>query len=376
MTIATISELGAVLTGTRIVHAEALQCDIPVQSVRHDAVQDFVKQETILVRVTTEAGLVGVGYSYTIGTGGSAVLSLLRDYLLPQMVGLDSARPEHIWQSLFKSTRSTTTGAITCLALAAIDTAVWDAKCQAIGLPLWMAGGGAQSKVPVYDTEGGWLNLETDELVRHALDSKDRGMRGVKIKIGKAKAYEDAERLTAVRDAVGPDIDIMVDANQCFTAAEAIQRAALFEPLDLFWFEEPLPADDITGHQRLAASTTIPIAVGESLYSLGQFREYLHAGAAAIVQADVSRVGGITPWFKIAHLAEASNVKMAPHFLMELHLSLLGAIENVLYLEHIPQLASVTLSEIEIIDGFAHVPQTPGLGIEWDFNALDKIRVA
>ena len=167
----------------------------------------------------------------------------------------------------------------------------------------------------------------------------------------------------------------MVDANQSMTWPEAKRRAHLFEKLDLFWLEEPLPAEDISGHALLAASTSLPIAVGESLYSISHFREYLAAGAAGIVQVDVARIGGITPWLKTAHLAEAFNVKVAPHFLMELHVSLAAAVPNALYVEHIPQLGRITTRPMEIADGHAVAPSEPGIGIAWDRDAIDRLRI-
>jgi L-alanine-DL-glutamate epimerase-like enolase superfamily enzyme len=168
---------------------------------------------------------------------------------------------------------------------------------------------------------------------------------------------------------------IMVDANTSFTVAEAVKRAKAFEPIDLFWLEEPLPADNVTGHAALARSTSIPIAVGETMYSAMQFQQYLHQNAVGIVQVDVARVGGITPWLKVAHMAESFNVKVCPHFLMEIHVSLAAAIPNGLYVEHIPQLRGVTKSEIKIENGMALAPTKPGLGIDWDFDAIDKLRV-
>jgi L-alanine-DL-glutamate epimerase-like enolase superfamily enzyme len=354
----------AVAVDGTIVSAEAWLSDLEVETVRTDAVQSFLKQETIFVRLRTAGGVEGIGYSYTIGTGGEAVLSLLRTCLLDVLVGLDVHRPEAVWRALFSATRATTVGAITSLALAAVDTAVWDARCTASGLPLWVAAGGSRPSIPLYDTEGGWLHYDTDELVAQALESQRRGLNGVKIKVGKPRGHEDAARLAAVRDAVGPGMDIMVDANQSLTAAEAIRRAALFEPLDIFWFEEPLPAEDVAGHRRLAQSTTLPVAVGESLYSVGHFREYLQSGAASIVQVDVARVG------------ESFNVAVAPHFLMELHVSLCCAVPNALYLEHIPQLRAVTTRELEVRDGHGVAPDAPGLGIAWDFDAIDDRRVA
>jgi L-alanine-DL-glutamate epimerase-like enolase superfamily enzyme len=355
--------------------AGAYLVDIPVETERTDAVQAFVKQETVFVELTTDDGLCGRGYAYTIGTGGTAVLALLRDNLLPRLAGRDARAIEAIWTDLFASTRATTTGAITSLALAAVDTALWDLRCLRAQEPLWIMAGGARDRVPLYDTEVGWLHLSAGELVAGARDALGRGLRGVKIKIGKPDAAEDRERLAAVRDAVGPRAVLMVDANQSLTAADAIRRARLLEPLDLYWLEEPLPADDISGHARLAAATCIPVAVGESMYSIGQFAEYLRQGAAGVVQPDVARIGGITPWLKVAHLAEAHNVPVCPHFLMELHVSLCAAVPNARFVEYIPQLRALTRSSVLIEDGMALAPSVPGLGIDWDLDAADNLRV-
>lgn len=359
-----------------ITAARAYLVDLEVETVRTDAVQSFLKQETVFVEIDTSDGMTGTGYAYTIGSGGRAVLSMLRDHLVPQLPGRDASHIENLWHTLFASTRSTTVGAITSLALAAVDTALWDLKCKRAAAPLWEVAGGFRRSVPLYDTEGGWLHLATDELVRGALASRDAGWHGLKLKVGKPAVREDRERLLAVRDAVGDRMDIMVDANQSMTAAEAIRRAHAFDDLDLFWLEEPLPADDVAGHVRLAQATSIPIAVGESLYSVGQFRDYLERGAAGIVQVDVARVGGITPWLKVAHLAEAFNVSVCPHFLMELHVSLVAAVPNGRYVEHIPQLRAVTHGEMVIENGHALAPQAPGLGIDWDRDAVDNRRVS
>ena len=359
-----------------ITDVRAYLVDLPVEAVRTDAVQSFLKQETVFVEITTDDGLSGRGYSYTIGTGGTAILALLRDYLLPRLPGRDARRVEAIWHDLFTSTRATAVGAITSLALAAVDTALWDLRCRGADQPLWIAAGGARDRVPLYDTEVGWLHLSIDELVGGAKAALAAGRSGVKIKIGKPDPAEDAERLAAVREAVGSGVDLMVDANQSLTAADAIRRARLLEPVDLYWLEEPLPADDIDGHARLAASTSIPVAVGESLYSIAQFAEYIKRGAAGIVQADAARIGGITPWLKAAHLAEANNIPVCPHFLMELHVSLCAAVPNGRYLEYIPQLTAITTSRLVVEDGAALVPAAPGLGIDWDLDAIDNLRVA
>jgi L-alanine-DL-glutamate epimerase-like enolase superfamily enzyme len=354
----------------RIERIEISQVDLAPKVKRVDAIQSFVTQETPMVTIHCADGAWGTGYSYTIGTGGSSVVALLRDHLCPRLIGRDANEIESIWKDLFFHTHATAVGAITALALAAIDTALWDLKCKRANLPLHKVAGGAQRRVPVYTTEGGWLHLEPAVLVDQTLAAREAGFRGAKIKVGRPHVSEDVARLSAVRDAVGPGFEIMVDANQAFTVAEAIRRARHFEPLDLAWFEEPLPAEDITGHVRLSQSTSLPIAVGESIYHPSHFREYLQAGGCSIVQADVARIGGITPWLKVAHLAETFNVPICPHFLMEIHVGLCAAVPNAAWVEYIPQLDDVTTSRLKIEDGYAWPSDAPGLGIEWDERAL------
>jgi L-alanine-DL-glutamate epimerase-like enolase superfamily enzyme len=328
------------------------------------------------VRITCADGAIGVGYTYTIGTGGSSVVALLRDHLAPKLVGRDAREIESIWKDLFFHTHATAVGAITSLALAAIDTALWDLKSRRAGEPLWKVAGGAQRKVPVYTTEGGWLHHSAGQLVDEALAAKAQGFRGAKIKVGRPHVAEDVARLAKVRDAIGDDFALMVDANQAWTVAEARRRAHAYAPLTLAWLEEPLPAEDLAGHVELAAAASMPIAVGESLYHPSHFREYLERRACSIVQVDCARIGGITPWLKVAHLAETFNAPVCPHFLMELHVSLTAAVPNGAWVEYIPQLDSITASRITLSDGYAVPPGTPGLGIEWDFERIEALATA
>ena len=313
---------------------------------------------------------MGTGYAYTIGTGGAAVMKLLEATLAPALLGREAGAVEAIWRDLMFRTHATTVGPITALALAAIDTALWDLRCRRAGLPLHIMAGGAQSSVPLYTTEGGWLHLEPAALVEDALRAKEAGFGGTKIKVGRPHVSEDMARLAAVRAAVGPGFEIMTDANQAFAVDEAIRRARHYAAVDVAWFEEPLPADDLGGHVRLARSTSVPVAVGESLYSASQFREYLAAGACSVVQVDAARIGGITPWLKVAHLAESFNLPVCPHFLMELHVALCCAVPNARWVEYIPQLDALTASGLRIASGRAVPSDAPGLGIDWDWPAI------
>ena len=359
----------------RITHVEVLLVDLVPKVKRTDAIQSFVSQETPMVKITDADGMVGIGYSYTIGTGGSSVLALLNDHLCPRLIGCEAEEIEGIWRSLFFHTHATTVGALTSIALAAIDTALWDLRCKRAKLPLWRMAGGAQRSVPLYSTEGGWLHIETSALVEDALAVKEKGFSGAKIKIGRPHVAEDVARLSAVRDAVGPAFEIMTDANQGFNLSEAIRRARHYQELDIAWFEEPMHADDVEAHAHLTRSTSVPIAVGESMYSISQFKDYLVRKACTIVQVDVGRIGGITPWLKVAHMAEAHNVAVCPHFLMELHVSLSAAVPNGLYVEYIPQLDEITHSRMAIENGRAVPSDMPGLGIEWDHTAIEAMAV-
>jgi len=358
----------------KIVRIDLVMVDLKPKVKRVDAIQSFVSQETPIVRITDADGVVGTGYSYTIGTGGHAVMTLLERTLAPAIIGRDAYDIEAIWKDLLFLTHATSVGAITAIALAAIDTALWDLKCRKLGLPLHKLAGGAQKDVPLYTTEGGWLHLEQSALVEDALRAKADGFGGCKLKVGRP-IHEDVARIAAVRAAVGPDFEIFTDANQAFAVDEAIRRARAYEPLDIGWLEEPLPADDISGHVRLSQHTSLPIAVGESLYSISHFREYLQHHAASVIQVDVGRIGGITPWLKVAHMAEAFNVAVCPHFLMELHVSLCAAVPNARWVEYIPQLDALTTERMSIDRGRARPSDAPGLGIAWDLAAIDRLAV-
>lgn len=355
---------------------ELRMVDLVPKVKRTDAIQSFVSQETPIVTIADSDGAVGTGYSYTIGTGGSSVMRLLCDHLAPRLIGRDPDMIEAIWHDLEFATHATTIGAITALAIAAIDTALWDLRAKKQNLPLWKLAGGAKDRCPLYTTEGGWLHIETAALVDDALAAKAKGFRGSKVKIGRPHGSEDLARLSAVRKAVGDGYEIMTDANQGFSVDEAIRRAARLRELDLAWIEEPLPADDIDGHIRLSNSTPTPIAIGESVYSIRHFREYMQKGACSIVQVDVGRIGGITPWLKVAHAAEAFDIPVCPHFLMELHVSLTCAVQNGRYVEYIPQLDQLTGKHMRIEDGHALAPDEPGIGIDWDWDAVKAMSIA
>src|SRR3569623_3167946 len=259
----------------KITRIDLLMVDLKPKVKRVDAIQSFVSQETPIIRITDADGAVGTGYTYTIGTGGPSIMKLIELTLAPALIGREALEIERIWRDLLFLTHATTVGAITALAMAAIATALWDLKCRRMQEPLHRMAGGAQAKVPLYTTEGGWLHIETAALVEDALQAKAKGFGGSKLKNGRPHVSEDVARLEAVRKAVGPSFEIMTDCNQRFTVDEAIRRARCLTPVDIAWIEEPLTADDLMGHVRLSQSTTIPVAIGERLNSHLHIRDYL-----------------------------------------------------------------------------------------------------
>lgn len=357
-----------------LTHATIHSVTLEPLTKRTDAIQSFEVQETPIVTLTDRDGVAGTGYSYTIGTGGNAIIALLEDHLLPALAGQDADNLESIWRTLWFRIHAHCVGATASLALAAIDVALWDLRARKAGLPLSVLAGGAARSRPLYTTEGGWLYFDEHELVDAALEAKAAGFFGTKIKVGKPRLAEDVRRVAAVRDAVGNDFEIMVDGNQGFALDSASRLAVELQSLRVAWFEEPLPADDVGGHAMLAQRTSVPVAVGESLYSATQFVEYLRRDAASIVQVDVARIGGITPWLKVAHVAESFNAPVCPHFLMELHAPLACAVANARCVEFIPQLELITRSRNTIIDGHIAPPTDPGLGIEWDWDRIQALQ--
>lgn len=356
------------------VHADLFE--VPVHRDMHDAIRHFNKMDVVFVRVETDDGAQGHGFTYSIiPHGAREVCSMVRTSIHSLVQGMNPLNHEQVWYEMWRKTDWVGRGGIAVLAVAAVDIAIWDLKSKVAGIPLHRLLGAYRDKVPVYNTDGGWLNHSLDQLVEETREIVRAGFRGTKIKVGTDDPAEDLERIAAVRQILGPHRTLMVDANERFTQAEAIRRAAMWEQFNLFWFEEPLPAEDISGHAALKAHTPIPIALGESLYNRHQFKDYIACNGVSIVQPDACRCGGITEWLKVAHMASCYNIQVSPHFVMQLHLPLVASIPNGLFVEYIPSLDAVLREPMKLEDGCFRPSEEPGLGIPWDFNKLDKYRV-
>jgi len=348
---------------------------IPADRKRVDSIQTFGAMEMPLVDIYTDDGLVGTGFTYTIGNGGRSLKIFIEDDLVPLVIGEDPLNIERIWQKCFWGTHWVNRGGIASLAMAGIDNALWDLKAKYATLPLHKLLGGAKDRMPVYCTDGGWLHLSEKQLVGQSVAFLEKGFKAVKMKVGMQDGAEDVRRVRAVRKAIGDSATLMVDANLIWTAARAIDMARRLEEFNLFWLEEPIEADDVSGHARLARSTSIPIAIGENLYNRFAVKEYIEQGAVGIVQVDAGRVG-ISEWLKVAYMADSFNLSVSPHFCMELHLSVAASVRHALFVEYLFPLDRVLTSSPKLKDGCFEVPQEPGLGVPFNREKLKRYLVA
>lgn len=361
------------VTASRTAHFE-LPRDVWWAEPLEDQTMRIEAIHVVTCEVDTAEGVTGLGYTYTLQLGGGAVHALLAEDIAPGLVGLELNHPgawwDDAWQRLYRVGR----GGVAAVALAAADVALWDALAKAQGLSLHRYLGATCESVPAYGSaiDLGW---PLEQLVAGVRAYVDRGFDAVKVKVGRSLP-EDLARLDAVRSAIGDSVDLMVDANMGWRLPEAARRCAAFERFELAWLEEPLPADDLEGHARLQAQSLVPIAAGETLFSPHEFSAYLRADALRYAQPDVGRVGGITPWLRVAELAEVQRLPVAPHFMQDLHVHLLCAIPNGVILEYLPLLDALMHEPLEVVDGRVEPPDGPGHGVRFRDDVMAPHRVA
>lgn len=325
--------------------------------------------DLVLCEVTTTDGASGTGYTYSLQRGGSVMHAMLTDEIAPLLIGRSIASPQAIWDEMWKAFYRFGRGGVVSVAMCAADIAVWDLMATMAGLPLYRYLGAYRDSIPVYGSSID-LGYELAELQRTVADWMDLGLPAVKIKVGRP-VDEDLARLSAVREVIGAHTRLMVDANNSWDLAEATRRLHLMEPFDLDWLEEPLDPDDIDGHARLQARGTIAIAAGETLFSPDEFRRYIAADAVRYIQADVARIGGITPWLRTAALAHIHHLPMAPHFVHDIHAHLLCAIPNADILEYLPLLDAIMVKPLVPVAGAVTPPDLPGTGVRFRTDLID-----
>ena len=349
---------------------------IPLPVVLSDSTHGDISQfGLITARIETADGLEGLGYTYAVGdTGGTAIHALIRDDLGPLLIGEEADRIERLWERMWWHVHFVGRGGAASFALAALDIALWDLRGKAHRSPWWRLLGGHDRRVPVY-AGGIDLQFSLDDLLAQADNFQAQGFRAIKMKVGRERLSEDLERVAAMRDHLGPDFALMADANMRWRVDEAIRAARALTRYNPVWLEEPTIPDDVSGHARIAREGGLPIATGENFHTVYEFQQMIAHGAISFPEPDVATLGGVTPWLKVAHLAETYNLPITTHGVHDLQVHLLAAIPNSSYLEaHGFGLDRFIRHPLRIEDGAAIAPQRAGHGVEFDWEALGEHR--
>lgn len=335
-----------------------------------------------VVKVKTDEGVTGIG----LGGGGSTNAGVqtfvgLVEGFKPALIGEDPLDVERIWANMWVPKLIGRRGLSTRV-ISAIDIALWDLKGKLCNLPVYKLLGGYTNKIPTYIAGGYYQEGKgLRELAQEMEQNVAMGARAVKMKIGGASINEDVERVRVAREAVGSEVKLLVDANNAYRYYEAIEIARKIEKYDIFWFEEPVMPDDYRGHAMVAAATSIPVATGENEYTRYGFRDLIEHRAAAILNADAQILGGVTEFMKVAALAQAYDLPVAPHGNQDVHVHLVSAIPNGLIVEYYrdtvdPMWGKSFKEQLMLKDGYLKPPDRPGFGIELNEEALKPYKIA
>lgn len=316
----------------------------------------------LLVELETGDGHCGMGFGYVLRAGGRAQYAHAQE-LAPFVLGEDPNDISRIWEKLAWQGASVGRSGAAVQAIAAFDIALWDMKAKRASLPLAKLLGTHRDEVPCYNTSGGYFNTTIEEIIANAERSRASGIRGVKIKVGQPDVRKDIARVTALRKHLGDTVPIMIDANQQWDRNTALRFGRAVHELDLTWIEEPLSAYDFEGHAFLNARIDTPIATGEMLSCAADHEQLIRHRSVDFIQPDAPRIGGITPFLIVATLAGQAGIKLAPHFVMEIHLHLAAAFPSEPWVEHFEWLEPLFEERVVMRDGNMLVPDRPGLGL-------------
>ena len=361
-----------------IVEIHADQYRVPLETVltdsTHGEMSDF---GLIVVHLVDESGRVGLGYTYTPNAiGASAVWKIIESDLAPLLQHVDPDAIDAIWQKMWWHLHFVGRGGMASFAMAAVDIALWDLRGHRESLALWRLLGGRDPEVPAY-AGGIDLYLPTESLLSQAKDFLGQGFRAIKMKVGRQQILEDVERVQAMRNLLGPNFPLMADANMGWSIDQAIKAVDALSQFDLYWLEEPLIPEDLEGHERLGRESSIPIATGENLHSVHEFEHLINYGHVDFPEPDAATLGGITPWMRVAELAQSKGLPVTSHGIHDVHVHLLAGISNASYLEvHGFGLERFIERRIELKDGKAIAPDTPGHGVKLDLVKLKGYREA
>ena len=328
-------------------------------------------REFLIVEIETASGIVGMGYVIMLRGGSATVESCVREMMAPQIIGRDATEIEGIWNGLYRSTQDLGRMGVAGFAISAIDIALWDIVGKKAGMPLHRLWGHCRDEIPVYGS-GCWRGLGGDGMAEKAKEYVSQGFKAIKMQVGHMYSdRQDVANVRMVRDAVGPDIDIMIDVNMAWTPDRAIQVGRKIEEFDVYWLEEPVVPWDIPGYLRIAEKLDIRIVGGESHWTRWDLRPFFENPQIPILQPDPAR-GGLTELRKIAATAETWGITIAPHHFPELMVQLLASIPNAHILEFMDWFDDLFVDPPRPENGFMRPPEAPGHGLVLDRDMVKE----
>jgi L-alanine-DL-glutamate epimerase-like enolase superfamily enzyme len=349
--------------------------ELPLERPIATAIHQMRCVGCVLLELETDQGLVGESYVFTLN---GVRLKALEEMLLSfshQVVGKDPHYLSEIAQSMWGEMNPIGHKGFSIAAWTAIDTACWDLVGKAAERPLHHLFGACRDKIKTYASGGLWLSMSIDECVEEAASFIEAGFRSMKARVGKPTIAEDVERIAAIRNAIGSDIELMVDANQGLAVKQAIRLGRALEDYNLAWFEEPVIYTDLKGSAEIRLALDTPIAAGETEYTRYGMRDILDARAVDVLMPDLQRIGGLSEMRKVAAIAASHDIPISTHIFTEHSLCIGGSEANCISVEHMPWMKPLFNEQMVIRDGMIDIPNRPGTGFTFNHEAIEQFRV-
>jgi L-alanine-DL-glutamate epimerase-like enolase superfamily enzyme len=321
----------------------------------------------LLVQVETDGGMTGVGFG-CFADGGRSLLAAIEDDITPLLVGENALHHERLWAKVH-----TLESAAAHSAYATIDVALWDLKGKAAGSPLWKLLGGVRESAKCFTAETAGACTAADAVIAAGRDAIAKGIGGVRVSLAGVDPKAESDKLVTIHDALGEDIWYAVTIERPYDYETALPMGRFIEEeIGADWLENPLADDDLQSYARLSSRIDTPLAAGGRFTSTGQFVRLLECGAPVTFRPDVIRVGGLTPWLKVASLAELNRRPVSPRLLPEIGMHLACGLPGVQAVEYVPWLSSLFVEPVRLTDGNLVPPAGPGLGLVLNADSVGK----